>query len=263
MALEERARREAQARAAEAKKQAEESILGAGVASSSPPPPPPPPPLSPTPAANIPPPRVMRQATVRLHFTPRAFPTPARESKAAEEEDWLARNGRHRRPGHSSVPPTNASNNVEGGAESHPVWLKARGDELFKTQDFEGALNAYAACLAADPDHGGALANRAACHLKLGRLDDCVDDCTRALGLLKEDESGGGGSGKARQRRLLTRRGAAHYEAGRYAKALEDYRAALELGCVSEGGDEGPGLAKDVARVQELVASSAAEGVVH
>lgn len=41
----------------------------------------------------IPAPRETLQS--EIHFTPRAFPTPSRESKAAEEEDWLLKNRKH------------------------------------------------------------------------------------------------------------------------------------------------------------------------
>ncbi len=53
----------------------------------------------------IPPPRQVFQSSdedqqvlnpkVTINFTPRLFPTPMRESKAAEEEDWIAKNRRH------------------------------------------------------------------------------------------------------------------------------------------------------------------------
>lgn len=53
----------------------------------------------------IPPPRQIFQSSeenkevlnskVTINFTPRLFPTPMRESKAAEEEDWIAKNRRH------------------------------------------------------------------------------------------------------------------------------------------------------------------------
>lgn len=35
------------------------------------------------------------EAKVKIGFTPRVFPTPMRESKRAEEEDWIARNRAH------------------------------------------------------------------------------------------------------------------------------------------------------------------------
>jgi hypothetical protein len=41
----------------------------------------------------IPPPRTVAQSDIQ--FTPRVFPTPMRESKIAEEDDWIAKNRRH------------------------------------------------------------------------------------------------------------------------------------------------------------------------
>lgn len=47
----------------------------------------------------IPPPRTSGVSTtggpVEILFTPRLFPTPMRESKASEEEDWIAKNRKH------------------------------------------------------------------------------------------------------------------------------------------------------------------------
>jgi len=43
----------------------------------------------------IPPPRSSGQTKIDVQFTPRVFPTPMRESKIAEEEDWIAKNRRH------------------------------------------------------------------------------------------------------------------------------------------------------------------------
>lgn len=44
-------------------------------------------------AVELPPPRECVKSEIR--FTPRVFPTPSRESKAAEEEDWLLKNRKH------------------------------------------------------------------------------------------------------------------------------------------------------------------------
>jgi hypothetical protein len=60
----------------------------------------------------VPPPRSQHSvfsASVPVVFTPRAFPTPARESKAAEEQDWLTRNAHHIKAG-----PGAASSTLKG-----------------------------------------------------------------------------------------------------------------------------------------------------
>jgi hypothetical protein len=44
-------------------------------------------------SAALPPPRAPVKS--EIEFTPRVFPTPSRESKASEEEDWLVKNRRH------------------------------------------------------------------------------------------------------------------------------------------------------------------------
>lgn len=46
----------------------------------------------------VPPPRMAAgtgTASVGINFTPRVFPTPMRESKQAEEQDWIAKNRKH------------------------------------------------------------------------------------------------------------------------------------------------------------------------
>lgn len=82
----------------------------------------------------IPPPRSTGLSTdneskVNIKFTPRIFPTPMRESKASEEEDWIAKNRRHLKQ-HGVI-----GKNISGGgdfSEEDPVWLKAKGDDFFR-----------------------------------------------------------------------------------------------------------------------------------
>jgi dyslexia susceptibility 1 candidate gene 1 protein len=43
----------------------------------------------------VPAPRSVAGGKIDIKFTPRLFPTPMRASKAAEEEDWIAKNRKH------------------------------------------------------------------------------------------------------------------------------------------------------------------------
>ena len=82
----------------------------------------------------VPPPRSVglshsSDAKVNISFTPRVFPTPMRESKASEEEDWIAKNRRHLKK--NGI----ISKQMPGGSdftEEDPVWLKAKGDDFFR-----------------------------------------------------------------------------------------------------------------------------------
>ncbi len=155
----------------------------------------------------IPPPRHQTLDTnaesskVKINFTPRLFPTPMRESKAAEEEDWIAKNRRHLKR-HGVL---GKGLNKKGGAttadvsEEDPVWLKAKGDDFFRNGDIRSALNAYSAAIDAyDVDFTlftttstttnttlprleanliACLSNRSLCYLKLNLSQDCKIDC--------------------------------------------------------------------------------------
>ena len=82
----------------------------------------------------VPPPRSVglsssSESKVNISFTPRVFPTPMRESKASEEEDWIAKNRRHLKK-HGVI----SKQMPRGGdfTEEDPVWLKAKGDDFFR-----------------------------------------------------------------------------------------------------------------------------------
>eukprot|EP00750_Incisomonas_marina_P018518 INCI2991.1.p1 GENE.INCI2991.1~~INCI2991.1.p1 ORF type:complete len:749 (-),score=195.21 INCI2991.1:1721-3868(-) len=152
---------------------------------------------------------------VKVGFTKRFFKTPLRESKRAEEEDWIAKNQR----GLSNHP------DARDIAERDPFWLKGKGDDFFKARDYHGAINAYSAALQAQPTMFAALSNRAAASLALRRFDEAVADASAALEVVQSETES-----RARCVKLWVRRGTALCGKGQYEAALEDYaRAQLEL----------------------------------
>ena len=86
--------------------------------------------------------------TIKFAHTERIFPTPMRESKQREEDDWIARNWNY-------LPKSKKGHKMAFGKEfkdisqRDPAWLKGKGDDFFRSGDFRGAINAYAACIEA------------------------------------------------------------------------------------------------------------------
>merc|ERR1719230_1545172 len=91
-------------------------------------------------------PEVRDGGVVKFHFTPRIFPTPSRESKAAEEEDWIAQNRSHLRKNPMLKPQLDAMD-IE---DSDPTWLKGKGDDFYRVRDYRAAVNAYLTALELD-----------------------------------------------------------------------------------------------------------------
>lgn len=189
---------------------------------------------------------------VPVGFTPRIFPTPLRESKVADESAWIMKNRRHLNRNKALVgklpegcefddPPLDIS-------ESDPVWLKGRGDDLYRGGDFLGAVNAYTSALDAEPGAFGCLSNRAACYLRLGKPSECVVDCGAALGILQTLPETG-----LLQAKVLARRSLAHRELGHYRLSLDDCKAAL----VFNPGD--PILRGEIERAEPLARCESAK----
>lgn len=117
-------------------------------------------------------------------------------------------------------------------SEEDPVWLKAKGDDFFRSGDMRSALNAYCAALDLDPRMLPCLANRSICYLRCAQPAECKADCTAALQLITEeggapggaDTSGGKNAGMAVK--LLMRRGSAACQLGQFTDALTDYSQA-------------------------------------
>lgn len=192
---------------------------------------------------------------VPVGFTVRLFPTPLRESKVADESAWIMKNRRHLHKNKTLVGRLPVGQ--DGGlgdlpvdiSESDPVWLKGKGDDLYRAGDFLGAVNAYTTALEADPENPApCLSNRAACHLRLGKAAECAADCGAALQILQSIPESG-----LSQAKVFARRAMAYHELGHYRLSLEDCRAALTF----SPGD--PALMAQAEELEPLVVSETAK----
>ncbi|KAF4042716.1 hypothetical protein GN244_ATG05022 [Phytophthora infestans] len=177
------------------------------------------------------PPRQCVQSEIR--FTPRVFPTPSRESKAAEEEDWLLKNRKHINQ-HKGLNRTSEYDI----SETDPMWLKAKGDDFFHSKDFRSATNAYAEAISATSSDNNdliatCLSNRAACLLQLGEFEECINDCSKALSYLPDTRDKDENSSVMKHYRLklklFVRRGTAYCRTGQYSQAKADYGVACSM----------------------------------
>lgn len=201
---------------------------------------------------------------IGISFTPRVFPTPMRESKAAEEEDWVMKNRRHLK-NHSVL----GKGMVHDVSEEDPSWLKGKGDDFFRGGDTRSAINAYTASIDADPTMTSCYSNRSACYLKLGLYAECKADCTSAI---KHMDAIGAGSGPQQQQlsamaakdrstlhKLLLRRGVASCHLGDHTAAIEDHSRvlaaveALHSVGMDTGGVAPSGVFEDLRRLRMVV----------
>jgi hypothetical protein len=127
----------------------------------------------------LPPPRQCGKAPPII-FTPRAFPTPLRESRAKEEDDWLAKN-------YVKIKETRDAGKQPGPVsfiEKDGIWLRSKAEDFARVGDWDSACNAFSAAIGASLPDAALFLNRAACHLRKYRASMCVDDCNLALDLL-------------------------------------------------------------------------------
>eukprot|EP00118_Oscarella_pearsei_P011010 m.70581 g.70581 ORF g.70581 m.70581 type:complete len:257 (+) comp35700_c0_seq5:875-1645(+) len=80
---------------------------------------------------------------IQVSFTPRLLPTPMRESKLAEEEEWLGKMAKAGRAG--------ASNDSDKDmTEKNPLWLRDKGNEFYKASNYLSAISAYTEAIRID-----------------------------------------------------------------------------------------------------------------
>ncbi|KAM8871094.1 sperm-associated antigen 1-like isoform 2-T2 [Spinachia spinachia] len=105
--------------------------------------------------------------------------------------------------------------------------LKNEGNLLFKNGQFADALEKYSQAIQGYTDSGidspddlcTLYSNRAACYLKDGNSQECIQDCTRALEL------------QSFSLKPLLRRAMAYESLERYRKAYVDYKTVLQIDC--------------------------------
>ncbi len=179
-----------------------------------------------------PPPR--KNCCIQVRFTPRSFPTAARESKEQEEQEWLTKMAAARK---ITTPKDLKGESIN---ERNPEFLKDRGVNLFQKGNHEGAINAFSEAIKLNPHLPQLFSNRAACCLALGDDEKCIFDCCKALELYYPVVP----SNYASRAKVFVRRGTAYVNFGKLDLAAQDFSAALKL-CPQD--EE---LKEDYARIQ-------------
>ncbi|KAG2302703.1 hypothetical protein Bca52824_031354 [Brassica carinata] len=97
---------------------------------------------------------------------------------------------------------------------------KEMGNAAYKKKDFETAIKHYSTAMEIDDEDISFITNRAAVHLEMGKYDECIKDCDKAVERGRELRSDYKMVAKA-----LTRKGTA---LGKMAKVSKDYEPVIE-----------------------------------
>ncbi|XP_074862414.1 dynein axonemal assembly factor 4 isoform X2 [Carettochelys insculpta] len=181
--------------------------------------------------------------TIEISFTPRVFPTALRESRVAEEEEWLHKQAEARRAMSANFSELKDLNEEE----KNPDWLKDKGNKMFATGNYLAAVNAYNLAILLNNNIPALYLNRAACHLKLRNLHKTIEDSSKALELLIPPVPD---NADARMKAYV-RRGTAFCELELYVEGLQDYKAALKIDPTSKT------LEQDAEKIQHIIDGTA------
>uniref|UniRef100_A0A8C6UJL3 Dynein axonemal assembly factor 4 n=1 Tax=Neogobius melanostomus TaxID=47308 RepID=A0A8C6UJL3_9GOBI len=180
--------------------------------------------------------------SIQVTFTPRVFPTALRESRVAEEEEWLRKQAEARRTCNAALEDLKDLKEEE----RNPDWLKDKGNKCFATGDYHGAVNAYSLAIKLNRKVPSLYSNRAACHLKLKNLHKAIEDSSQALELLTPAVP----ANAAARVRAHVRRGTAFCQLQLYTEGLQEYLAALKI------DPENADLQKDTQRIRDVIQDS-------
>ncbi|NXM80308.1 DAAF4 factor, partial [Oenanthe oenanthe] len=178
-------------------------------------------------------------ATIKVNFTPRVFPTALRESRVAEEEEWLHKQAEARRIINSDLSELEDLKEEE----KNPDWLKDKGNKMFAMGDYLGAVNAYNLAVRLNSSLPLLYLNRAACHLKLRNLHKAIEDSFKALELLTPPVP----DNENARVKAHVRRGTAFCQLELYTEGLQDYEAALKI------DPRNKNIEKDAEKIRHLI----------
>ncbi|NWS16290.1 DAAF4 factor, partial [Pachyramphus minor] len=178
-------------------------------------------------------------ATIKVNFTPRVFPTALRESRVAEEEEWLHKQAEARRT--ISADLSELEDLKE--EEKNPDWLKDKGNKMFAMGNYLAAVNAYNLAVRLNNKLPLLYLNRAACHLKLRNLHKAIEDTSKALELLTPPVP----DNKDARVKAYVRRGTAFCQLELYTEGLQDYEAALKIDPKNQN------IEKDAEKIRHLI----------
>ncbi|KAM9532502.1 dynein axonemal assembly factor 4 isoform 1-T1 [Guaruba guarouba] len=178
-------------------------------------------------------------ATIKIDFTSRVFPTALRESRVAEEEEWLRKQAEARRV--ISADLSDLEDLEE--EERNPDWLKDKGNKMFATGNYLAAVNAYNLAVRLNNKLPLLYLNRAACHLKLRNLHKAIEDSSKALELLTPPVP----DNENARVKAYVRRGTAFCQLELYTEGLQDYEAALKI------DPKNRTIEKDAEKIRQLI----------
>ncbi|KAM9223853.1 dynein axonemal assembly factor 4 [Leptosomus discolor] len=182
-------------------------------------------------------------ATIRINFTSRVFPTPLRESRVAEEEEWLRKQAEARRTANADLSELEDLREEE----KNPDWLKDKGNKMFAMGNYLAAVNAYNLAMRLNNKLPLLYLNRAACHLKLRNFHKAIEDSSKALELLTPPVP----DNENARVKAYVRRGTAFCQLELYTEGLQDYEAALKIDPKNKTVEE------DAAKVRHLIQGTA------
>ncbi|NXG85961.1 DAAF4 factor, partial [Stercorarius parasiticus] len=178
-------------------------------------------------------------ATIKINFTSRVFPTALRESRVAEEEEWLHKQTEARRTVSADLSELEDLKEEE----KNPDWLKDKGNKMFATGNYLAAVNAYNLAVRLNNKLPPLYLNRAACHLKLRNLHKAIEDSSKALELLTPPVP----DNENARVKAYVRRGTAFCQLELYTEGLQDYEAALKI------DPKNKNIEKDAEKIRHLI----------